>query len=318
MNQKINNYLGLFFKALCMMCILFAHTSSAQCPDQDDEIYLKSQAEVDAFLVNNPNCTYIYELELAGDINDLSGFSSLNTVSYLYLYDCPNLTDLSGLSNIDSVYGNLGFYNTEGFTNACGLESLVFIGNDLRFEGTVSIENLEGLENVIYIGDDITIEDNGSLENLNGIQNATLNEGSYINIDNNPMLTNCCGIQNIVNNTADVNLSIENTPSFCSTEEEIANAECNFPISSCITSTDEEQVIDVQISPNPVRNFLMIDNNESEKIDQLLVYNSFGQLVLQVKEPATQVKINFLSNGLYFVELRIGGLSKVVKIVKGE
>jgi len=316
MIKKMKSIQHLF--TFILMFLFFTTSISAQCPNQDDENKLDGQAEVDAFLAENPNCTYLWELELSGDVTDISGFSTLTSVSYLYIDDCPNLTDISAFSNIDSIFGNLGFYDTEGLTSPCGLHNLVYIGNDLRFEGTVSIETLEGLENVNFIGDDISIEENENLENLNGIQNSFLIPGSSIRIRDNPSLTNCCGIQHLVNNTEDLSLIIENTPSFCSSEQEIIDADCNFPISSCITNTEDVASIDIKIYPNPAHTILKIANREAVEIDEIVMFNSFGHMVLRVVRPSTSIDIDFLSGGLYIAEIRIGDLKMVEKLVVQE
>ena len=108
-------------KILLGLClVLQAGFLSAQCPDEN-EIRLDGQAEVDAFLEAYGDCTHLFELELSGDISDISGFSSLTSLDYLYINECPLITDLDGFSNVDSIFGNLGFYDTEGLTTLCGL-----------------------------------------------------------------------------------------------------------------------------------------------------------------------------------------------------
>ncbi|MEM9545658.1 MAG: T9SS type A sorting domain-containing protein [Bacteroidota bacterium] len=300
---------------LLLISLFFTVNLNAQCPNQDDENKLKSQADVDAFLADNPDCTHLFELELSGDISDISGFSTLTSVEFLYIEDCPNLTDISAFSNIDSIFGHLGFDGTEGLTSACGFDNLVFIGRDLRVWETVSMQNLDGLENVVFIGDDISIEENQNLENLDGIKNASMVSGTRINLLDNPSLTNCCGIQHLIENTEDLSVNIQNTPSFCSSTTEILEADCSFPSSSCITNVDEQANIDIELFPNPASDYLEIRNAESLKIDGLVMYNSIGQVVHQVIEPRSIVNIDFLENGLYTVEIQTGNLSTAKKIV---
>ena len=315
MKKEIKNYIRYISQVLVLISIFITTGINAQdCPDQDEEIRLKSQAEVDEFLANNPNCTYIYEIEISGDINDLSGFSTLNSVSYLYINDCPNLIDLSGFGNIDSIYQNLGFYDTEGLTNLCGLDNLKYIGRDLRLEGTISIENLDGIENLTMLGN-IRIEENQNLENLNGLKNATMESESDISVKDNPALQSCCGIKDILITTSDLDIDIENNPSICSSAEEITTLICEFSSSTCITNTEEELVLDIKFSPNPVSNYLRIENFEDEIIDRLILYNSFGQSVMQIENPSTSVPMDLLPNGIYIVEIRMGGSNILNKVI---
>ncbi len=316
MTYNLKNFASTLPSLLVLMIILSSSILYAQeCPDQDDSNYLNGQAEVDAFLASNPNCTYLYELDLSGDINDLSGFSSLTSLNYLYINNCPDLLDLSGFDNIDSIFGNLGFSNTAGITNLCGLNSLSFIGNDLRVEGTVSIKNLDGLESLRRVGDDITIEENQSLENINGLQNIDILDGDYISITDNPSLMSCCGLQIIISTAADISIQIENNPSMCSSISEISEADCEFPVSECMVNINDVSSININVYPNPTSNFLRLENNEEKYIDQLTIYNSYGQVVLKKDRPSEFISIEGVKNGLYIAEIKIGKFSEVVKIV---
>ena len=314
MNRETMDYTKWIFKLVVLLIIFSSGSIIAQCPNANETHNLKSQADVDAFLENNPNCTYLRELELSGDIVDISGFSSLTSVSYLYIDDCPNLTNLMGFSNIDSIFDNLGFYDTEGLTNLCGLDNLKYIGRDLRLEGTISIENLDGIENLTMLGN-IRIEENQNLENLNGLKNATMEIESDINVKDNPALQSCCGIKDILITISDLDIDIENNPSICSSEEEITTLICEFSSSTCITNTEEELVLDIKFSPNPVSNYLKIENFEDEKIDQLILYNSFGQIALQIIDPPSLVSLSQLSNGIYLIEMRMGDDRRMDKII---
>ena len=82
MRKEILDYTN-WIKNLVLLSFVFSSGSiSAQCPDQNETHNLKSQAEVDAFLVNNPECPYIFELELSGDISD-SWFDIINLMKDL-------------------------------------------------------------------------------------------------------------------------------------------------------------------------------------------------------------------------------------------
>src|SRR5690606_1045431 len=88
----------------------FSFTTLPQCPTGYLSFY--SQADIDAFAINYPNCTEISGgLYIFGnDITDLSPFSNLTSIGgYLGIYNNSNLTNLDGLSNLTSVGGYLSF-----------------------------------------------------------------------------------------------------------------------------------------------------------------------------------------------------------------
>ena len=89
MIKKINSSTSISVVML-LISVLLTSNLNAQCPNQEDDNKLNGQAEVDAFLAANPDCTYLWELELSGDVSDISGFSKLTSVSFLYIQECPN------------------------------------------------------------------------------------------------------------------------------------------------------------------------------------------------------------------------------------
>ena len=92
---------------LTALGVLFTTAILAQCPTGN--VSFNSQAEVDAFGTNFPNCTTINGsifMENTNDITDLSPLGNITSVSGSIKIDNLNmLNDLSGLGNITSVEG---------------------------------------------------------------------------------------------------------------------------------------------------------------------------------------------------------------------
>src|SRR5690606_38208403 len=147
-----------------------------QCPTGDVMLY--SQAAVDAFAVNYPNCT-----EITGNlyISDIGG---------------SDITDLSPLSNIQSIGGFLNIYNNPQLTNLDGLSNLTQIGGYLDIYYNSQLTNLDGLSNLTQIGGYLYILDNAVLENLDGLIALESINGNLL-IYNNAVLTDISGLQNI-------------------------------------------------------------------------------------------------------------------------
>ena len=129
---------------------------TAQCPP-GDTLYLMYQNDIDSFAINYPNCT-----ELPGTL-------------FLGWFN-PDITDLSGLNQITSIGGDLGF--AFHYSTFSGLENLGSIGRNFHiFFG--DFENFEGFNNLNYIGGSFIVEasyftDFTGLENLTTIENSLI------------------------------------------------------------------------------------------------------------------------------------------------
>src|SRR5690606_10972049 len=122
-SQKTNNgFLKKFW--LFVFLTFFSLGVKAQCPTGD--INLNSQAQVDAFGVNYPNCTEISGgLFIYGNITDLSPLSNLTSIGgHLQISDTYTLTNLDGLSNLTSIGGYLAIYNNQALTDISGLQNI--------------------------------------------------------------------------------------------------------------------------------------------------------------------------------------------------
>jgi hypothetical protein len=81
-------------------------------------------------------------------------------------------------------------------------------------------------------------------------------------------------------------------------------------------STDGFNDLKINISPNPVIDFMIISSKEN--LDSLAIYNVLGQLVFKIATKSNQEKIDLstLASGNYFVKINSNNNSKVVKIIK--
>src|SRR5690606_15814510 len=163
----------------------FSFTTLPQCPT--GFVSLTSQADIDAFAINYPNCTEISgDLQISGsDITDLSPLSILTSVGgYLEISSNSNLTDLEGLSNLTSVGGFL-YISSNSITNLDGLSNLTSVGGNLYIYNNSNLTNLNGLSNLTSVGGYLEISSNSSLTDLDdGLSNLTSVEG-YLRISTN-------------------------------------------------------------------------------------------------------------------------------------
>src|SRR5690606_9592043 len=180
-----------------ILFLFFTLGLKAQCPPGD--VILTSQTEVDDFATNHPNCTEISgDLYIYGnDITDLSPLSNLTSVGgNLNIFSNSSLLNLDGLNNLTSVGGLLDISFNSNLTNLNGLSNLTSVGGYLNIYDNLSLTNLDGLSNLTSLGGYLSISFNSSLTNLDGLSNLT-SIGGYLRIYNNSNLTDISGLQNI-------------------------------------------------------------------------------------------------------------------------
>ena len=127
--------------------------SCVTCPSND--IVLTSQGEVDNFTTTYPNCTTITgNLMISGD----------------------NITNLQGLSQIETITGSLNIRLNPNLTSLDGLGPLNFVNEN----------------------SDIRIFNNGMLSDIESLTGTTLNEGRLYILDN-PLITSLTAFSSVTN-----------------------------------------------------------------------------------------------------------------------
>lgn len=212
MKKVFTLFFGLFLS--------FAGFSQSCLPEG---ITFETQAQIDSFQINYPNCT-----EIEGDV----------------IIGNPNHTNIKSLNGLDvltSIGGSLTIGGNDSLVNLSGLDNLYTIGGSLQIYIVQSSPN-----EISYIG-------NNTLNSLSGLANLT-SIGGNLGIINNPMLSICespvlCdflsspnGMVNIYGNSAGCNSVIELATAcgdtlsclpygnyFLSTQDDIDNFPTTFP-----------------------------------------------------------------------------------------
>ncbi len=179
-----------------------------QCPVIDIE--LSSQAQIDDFALNYPNCYEpTYEIRINGSlssITNLNGLYPLTDAHSLFIFS-TQISNLNGLHNLENA-DHIALWGNGSLTDLSGLSSLQSIGSiELFING--SITTLSGMDNI------------QSIDNLNLFANASLNDISDLSfieslnsltIGNND-LTSLSGLENLTTISGD----------FVVTDEQISN-----------------------------------------------------------------------------------------------
>ncbi|MEL6659888.1 MAG: hypothetical protein AAFY48_05985 [Bacteroidota bacterium] len=109
---------------------------NAQCPTGD--VILNSQAAVDEFVASYPNCT-----TLPGNLQ----IGLLNSSD----------ADLSDLSIINEVEGDLHIGNNDGLSNLQGLNNITYVGGLVYIGFNDALTSLEGLNGLSTVVEEVSL-----------------------------------------------------------------------------------------------------------------------------------------------------------------
>lgn len=180
---------------------------NSQCPTGD--VYLTSQFQVDSFVDLHSSCTTINGNLAIGldpngnngywwEINDLSGLSSIeNVIGDLTISTIDSLFDLNGLQNITNVHGNLNIYNNSSIIDLSGLESLSRVDGSFTIQDNDNLIDFNGLNYLDSIGGGMYIMGNvDSLFSFNGFS-ALKYIGGELRVQWNAHLRNFNGLDSL-------------------------------------------------------------------------------------------------------------------------
>src|SRR5690606_19611471 len=139
--------------AACINEIAVMGSCSLTCPVGD--IVFLTQAQVNGFLTAYPDCTEITgSLTIQGNgISNLNGLTNINSISgNLVINQATNLSNLDGLSTLESIGGSMGIAQS-GVQHLDGLNSLTSIGGALVLQANPQLNDISGLASI----DPITI-----------------------------------------------------------------------------------------------------------------------------------------------------------------
>lgn len=144
------------------------------CPSGTGQIYFETQAEVNQFIIDFPNCNRLEMQLLINDdsgeeITDLSPFNNLESVRGLSLRSIGDPL-IGGFSKLTEINGSLDVFQTE-------LTNLDFLSN---------LTLIYALENVT-----VRIDQNALLEDISGLINVEPDSIYTISLMDNPLLSVC-------------------------------------------------------------------------------------------------------------------------------
>jgi len=293
--------------------LIFGIISAAGQPCLPGTTYFYSQAEIDDFQANNPNCTEIEGgVHISGDdITNLNGLNVLTSIGYELWISYTSLTGLTGLDNVTFIGGTLYFRGNNDLTNLNGLHNLTTIGHNLEFWYNISLENISDLYNVTSIGGGyLTIFDNDVLQSLTGIHNIDGSSITSLYIEDNSSLA-MCHVQSICDFLSQPggSVQINDNSSGCNNQSEVEEG-CDA------VSIDEMFPLDyLSLYPNPASQEVNISTDDDREIEGVSIYTLTGQQVLQDWPLNGTIDVSDLQPGMYIVVVTVEGRKVRQKIL---
>lgn len=180
--------------------LLYTDNFSQSCLPEG--IAFTSQAQIDSFQINYPNCTEIEGDVLIDDnvntnIYNLNGLGVLNSIGgSLTIEYNSHLKDLTGLAGIGSIGGDLRLSQNHSVVNLIGFESLISVGGTVNISIMYDLMNLTGLNNLTSIGEHLYIQQNDLLTSLIGLD-ALTSVGGDVFLWFNRSLINLTGLEDL-------------------------------------------------------------------------------------------------------------------------
>ena len=298
--------------------LLISNVLVADCPTSN--ITFTTQAQVDSFRINYPNCTTLeHAFFLQGaDITNMDSLISLERIEDAFSISATGITDMSGLDNVtfiteafifnnNSMTSLAGWENIERFdllwlqgntvlVSLDHLTSLTGITRRLILSTMPSLTDLRGLEGVTCIGagastDRFQINDLENLTSLDGLDNLQEIQGN-LQITLNEKLADFSGLASL------------------RTIEGIVTVRGNTSLASMDGLSSLDICGEISLEENPLINDLEGLENVTS-IGRLTITNSMAFISLQGLGPAVVIDdISFRNIG--FANLQ--GLENITQI----
>lgn len=165
----------------------------------DGPVSITSASDLDAFLATVTESFAIDgALEVSGtELADLSRLSGLHTLGGdLTVEENPLLVSLTGLEGLSAVGDDLRILRNPSLTSLDGLEGLESVSGDLVLSGNPTLLSLTSLDGLTRVDGLMSIRDNTTLESLVGLGALVTIPGSLL-IENNASLTSLSGLDNL-------------------------------------------------------------------------------------------------------------------------
>lgn len=242
--------------------------------------------------------------------SNLDPLSSITNAPETINIEDTNLSNISGLSNMQGEVNDITIANNHSLINLNGLNGISIVQGDF-FIYNNSLQNLTGLENIInpnglsFVG--LVVFDNDQLVDISAISNLNVNGFTSIAFINNLSLS-ACSNQLVCDAISQNKAVIESNAQGCNTLMEVQQ--------DCTLGISEETLPDyISIHPNPVENKLFISSSlHTLENYSVKIFSSAGKLLLE--SSLDEIDVSPLSSGLYFIQIKTPEKTYSIKFIK--
>lgn len=165
-------------------------------------ITITSQSEIDNFATDYPNCNYVFkdviiEESATGNITNLNGLSVLDSINgSLIIQNNSSLNDLTGLTQLEAIGGSFKLINNGSLSSISAMSNLSGSFATLEVSNNPELVNLSGIQGVTVIRENLTIMNNAKFSSFAGFTGLTT-VGIDFMIKNCDALPHFGGISNL-------------------------------------------------------------------------------------------------------------------------
>ncbi len=181
---------------LCFFLTLSTMFTFSQCPPGN--VTFSSQQEIDDFPIDYPLCHDIAgDVIISGaDITNLDGLSSIQTIAgNLTIKDNSALVSLDGLSNLEELGSDLYIISNNALSNIVGFTSLSSV-NYISIKSNGSLIDIDGFSALTQLTESLWVVHNPLLESINGFSSLSVIEG-YLYISDDDVLVDLGGFSSL-------------------------------------------------------------------------------------------------------------------------
>ena len=233
------------------------------------------------YLQNNP------------EIQNISAFNKIESLTDLYIVNLPNLENFWGLHNLKTVSGTLRIGFNPEITSLSFIKNIISVGYLDIYENE-NLETLQGIESLQYIEERLFIDSNPNLTIIKALDYMEFPSGINEVVIINNISLQICDTDFICSILDDTNVSkgFFNNAEGCNSIEELED-------SCALTFLDLFSPI--VIFPNPVSDSFTISMDENMKLINSQIYTALGELIFETKN--SDISLSSLNTGIYRVKI---------------
>lgn len=228
------------------------------------------------------------------------------------------LSNATGSFNSPTIIGNLNSASNGNQTIDAIIPSGTLAGNGYRIRVTSSSPSAIGTDN----GLDFAIHSLPFIVVTSDPVSGTINQGETIYLTASGAVDYVWSPSSILSSTAGASVfsspSVSSIVSVVGTDQNGCSSSSVFNVTVNSTSgiIEEKNTLNLVIYPNPASEYFEILRSSTDPIDRLIIKDNKGKKVKSYDKPKPEMFfVDGLSSGEYFVYVKIGAITNILKLI---